>query len=247
MINPVPYLAAAGPRGVALHHNPQEARRYHHVRVKAPGRTTKHWATITFAPGILARVNFRSASRHPGQGKGTVRVILFDADMYGAGEARAWAIAHGYKVRSVRKATRKRRKNRQHSKRRRNPWMVSVGNPPAQAPIRISLAEARARVGGAQFEEAVQAYKAFHGCEPDKVDLYLFDDGRPGTQHQIRVALGVVPETHYQVPWSSNKQGYHWQHEHPVGKEPLEVYDPATQLTSKIPGPETRIRDWWYG
>jgi len=106
----------------------------------------------------------------------------------------------------------------------------------------------------AAYEEAKAAFEAkhaevkkFHNEEPTVAKVVRVPDGKPGVTRKVVVALGYVPETHYFVPedWKSSKNGPHYVHPHPEGGEPLEVLDPETGLTSKIPGPKTRVTDWW--
>lgn len=109
---------------------------------------------------------------------------------------------------------------------------------------KVGLAAA-ARLPG--FDAGAEAFRKFHGgLEPKDVRIVRVDDGKKKTTRKVVVGLGVVPETHYVTPYEgSNKQGYYWVHEHPEGKEPLEVLDPETGVTMKIGG-SFKVTDWWH-
>lgn len=95
------------------------------------------------------------------------------------------------------------------------------------------------------YAEAERAFRRFHGEPPTGVTVYRYQDGQRGVTRRVLVALGTVPETHYRVPWGSNKKGYHWVHKHPSASPPLEVLDPRTGITSKIGG-TYKVTDWWH-
>jgi hypothetical protein len=123
---------------------------------------------------------------------------------------------------------------------------------------RVSLEEAKKFEG---YEEAVKAYKRFHGRKPKELVVYEIDDGRTGkTRERVHAALHRTVETNYLVPWDSNKRGNFWKHEHVEGygldgsrlteepdeeEFPLEILDPATGTTRKIAG-RFRVTSWWY-
>lgn len=139
---------------------------------------------------------------------------------------------------------------RGRKKRKKNPLLAIAGNPGRKKrkkknPPKIK-AGSKVQLKGKAAEKAAKRYKKFHGHNPTHATVVQIDDGKKGVTRKVVVALGTVPETHYQVPWKSNKEGYYWVHPHPKGDEPLEVLDPDTELTFKIPGSRTKVTDWWH-
>jgi hypothetical protein len=146
------------------------------------------------------------------------------------------------------KRTRKVKKNRATPK--------GQGKPKAKKK-RFSIKEARERFEG--VDEAVAAYKKFHGRKPSHVDVYVLEDGKDGVSvERAHAALHRTIDTNYFVPWDSNKKNTLWKHEHVEGydlfsdkqtpkadKFPLEILDPATGTTRKILG-QFSIGKWWY-
>jgi hypothetical protein len=110
----------------------------------------------------------------------------------------------------------------------------------------MTLSEARQRPELAT-QLAEKRFDRFHDADPStKVAIYHLPDGKSDTTWaNMHVALGIVPETRYSVPWQSNKAGALWKHPHPEGEEPLEVLDPLTDTTKKILR-GTVIDDWWH-
>ena len=122
---------------------------------------------------------------------------------------------------------------------------------------RFSIKEARERFEG--VDEAVAAYKKFHGRKPSHVDVYVLEDGKSGVSvERAHAALHRTIDTNYFVPWDSTKKNTLWKHEHVEGydlfsdkqtpkaeKFPLEILDPATGTTRKILG-QFSIGRWWY-
>lgn len=175
------------------------------------------------------------------------------------------------RVKSPRKRTRKKtskkaskknasKKRKQGSKVIANRVAPKSRKKPREKKKRVSLSEARRRFEG--YEEALDAYKEFHGEDPDHVNVFMIDDGRDEvTVEPVHAALHRTLETNYVVPWKSNKRGTLWLHEHKEGAGlkglqkgarmprpedlPLEVYDPRTKTTRKIGG-RFQIRDWWF-
>jgi len=116
------------------------------------------------------------------------------------------------------------------------------------------------------YDAAVRRYEEFHGAAPTDARVIRVDDGKRGVTRKVVTALGEVPETHYRTPWrsqkatgddfsdwerkfgKSKKKGLvHWVHHHLEGGMPLEVLDPETGLTIKLPTTEsTQITDYWY-
>ena len=122
---------------------------------------------------------------------------------------------------------------------------------------RFTINEARERFEG--VDEAVRAYRRFHGKAPSHVDVYVLDDGKKQVSvERAHAALHRTIDTNYFVPWESSKKDTLWKHEHVEGYDlssnkqtpraenfPLEVLDPATGTTRKILG-RFVVRDWWY-
>lgn len=135
---------------------------------------------------------------------------------------------------------------RHRTRRKRNPLMAIWGNPPkTETADWIPINQASAYASPQDLQAAVERYKQFHEADPEGAHIVQMPDGKKKTTRKVVIALGYVPETHYLTPWESNKEGYHWVHPHPEGDEPMEVLDPSTGLTMKIPGSKTRVTDWW--
>lgn len=147
-------------------------------------------------------------------------------------------------------------------RRRGNPALALVGNGPAPiAKQRRSLPKGpkvpNAGGGNRLLKKGRKGFKLFHGREPGVYWVFTPPNKwRKATkaevanwQGEVAIGLGAVPETHYMVPqaWKSSKGPHYYVHEHPEGKEPLEVKLASNGLTMKLPtSPDMKIEDWWY-
>lgn len=145
---------------------------------------------------------------------------------------------------------------------RENPALALVGNGPAPiAKQRRSLPKGpkvpNAGGGNRLLKTGRKGFKLFHGREPGVYWVFTPPNKwRKATkaevanwQGEVAIGLGAVPETHYMVPqaWKSSKGPHYYVHEHPEGKEPLEVKLASNGLTMKLPtSPDMKIEDWWY-
>ena len=113
------------------------------------------------------------------------------------------------------------------------------------------------------FEQGIKDHKKWHGVKPDRASSVLIDDGKHGHTKKVMVALGVVPEQHYVVPWDSPNKNFaaedapdydpkkdgpvHYRHPHNEGSEPILALDPQTGITSIVPtDSRTQVKDWLH-
>lgn len=132
---------------------------------------------------------------------------------------------------------------------------------------RVPIDQADLSAPGTQ--EAIAAFRRFHGGEPTHVEVYEYDDGTPDVHEEALFAIGqaqievdtmeqaggggevqVAPfaaGTVYSVPqdWNSSKAGKQWVHSHREsgGKPPLHAYNPITGVMSQHGG--TYFVDEW--
>jgi hypothetical protein len=156
----------------------------------------------------------------------------------------------------------------------RNPMLAIVGNPgkkrrkkknPTATTGRMDRLKGETTVEEIRhlpgFKKALKKHFEFHDEQPDGV-LVIDVGGPPG--RKVVTGLGEVPSTHYTVPWKSQKnrgdqfgnereeplppdQSVLWEHEHLTNAPPIEVWDPETGLTMKVPtSKKTRVTDYWY-
>jgi hypothetical protein len=141
-------------------------------------------------------------------------------------------------------------------KRKKNPLLATI-NPghggkrgkPGKNPV-VGWVDAKQAAGHPLLAKAQKEHQAFHGRRAKKLLVVRVDDGKPGVTQKLVVGLGMVPETVYSVPqeWGSSKGPHTYVHDHPAGKEPIEVKDPETGLTMKLPTyGGMRVTNWWHG
>jgi len=162
-------------------------------------------------------------------------------------------VAGGDPLGSLKSRSKKKRKKSV----KKNRTMPKGKKKPQAKKKRFSIEQARERFEG--VDEAVKAYKRFHGKSPSHVDVYVLDDGRDDvTLDRAHAALHRTIDTNYFVPWDSNKKDTLWKHEHVEGYDlhsqkqlppaedfPLEILDPRTGTTRKILG-RFQVTDWWH-
>jgi hypothetical protein len=132
-------------------------------------------------------------------------------------------------------------------KRRANPPRPNPGRDPKDRGYQgtATIAEAT-RVRPEGHERALSVTRAWNGGAAQEVDVYRYDDGKPGLTRVAVVALGRVPTSAYKGLPDSPLKGpraapHGWEHPHPKRSMPLEVYNPLTGVTSKIGG------TYWIG
>lgn len=136
-------------------------------------------------------------------------------------------------------------------RRRRNPGAgIPRGGRSGSRVVGEATIEEAVRVHGAKkVANAQKRAKKFHGREAERAVVVRVPDGKKKVTKKLVVAMGLVPETVYQVPgeWGSSKGDHVYQHDHPATKPPIKVLDPETNLTMDLPQhPDARITDWMY-
>lgn len=214
--------------------------------VPAVARVPRHFLQGRRNPALLAIVGNEPYSHCPqcgGEGEQLGRLGSADwsrCRMCGWDyPTAAQGVPHVAPLAPEQQAARGKRKPKSKQQKKANPLLAVVGNP--------ANLYAKGQAGFAQFHGKQSGRFLVFNKKTKKWREISKAEARRWAG-PVAIGLGAVPETHYMVPeeWDSSKGPHYYVHEHPEGKEPLEVKDVETGLTSKLPtSPDMKITDWW--